>query len=50
VVWMDITPLSRTAGFDPTLVARDGLHFSGEMYRRWVALMLPAVCRSLGIR
>lgn len=39
---IDITPLSRQAGNDPSLVARDGLHYTAEMYRRWVGLILPA--------
>jgi len=45
---IDITPLSLLAENEPLLVARDGLHYSREMYRRWVALMFPAVRTSLG--
>jgi lysophospholipase L1-like esterase len=40
---LDVTPLSRQAADDPALIARDGLHFSVEMHRRWVSLVLPAV-------
>lgn len=32
----DITPISREAVKDADLVASDGLHPSGKMYRRWV--------------
>lgn len=47
VVMIDITPLSRQAAAEPALVARDGLHYSGEMYARWVSLMLSEVRRAL---
>lgn len=40
---LDITTVSLLAGTDASLLARDGLHFSREMYRRWVSLMLPDV-------
>jgi lysophospholipase L1-like esterase len=36
VRYVDITPISREAARTPTLTAKDGLHPSGEMYRRWV--------------
>jgi lysophospholipase L1-like esterase len=49
VVMLDITPLSMLAGVEPGLVSRDGLHYSREMYRRWVALMLPAVKRAFNM-
>ena len=49
LVPLDVTTLSREAADDPGLVARDGLHFSPEMYRRWVSLMLPAVREALGL-
>jgi len=49
IVMIDVTTLSRLAGTDPQLVARDGLHYSREMYRQWVALMLPAVRVCLGL-
>ena len=42
VAVVDVTELSREAADDPSLLARDGLHYSGEMYGRWVAAMLPA--------
>ena len=37
--YVDITPISREAAGNPGLIAGDGLHPSGEMYRRWVALV-----------
>ncbi len=49
IVMVDITPLSLLVENEPQLLARDGLHYSQEMYRRWVALMLPAVLTSLGL-
>lgn len=37
----DITPVSRHASTDPTLVAPDGLHPSAKMYAKWVAVIEP---------
>jgi lysophospholipase L1-like esterase len=45
--YVDITPESRQAANDPALVARDGLHPSGEMYAEWAELALPAACAAL---
>ena len=39
VNYLDITPISRTAATDRTLVAPDGLHPSGKMYALWVNLL-----------
>jgi lysophospholipase L1-like esterase len=39
--YVDITPISRQAGREPGLVAGDGLHPSGEMYRLWAEKVLP---------
>lgn len=41
--YVDITPISRDAIDDPSLVASDGLHPSGKMYAEWVRLTLPVV-------
>lgn len=41
--YVDITPASREAARSPALTAGDGLHPSGEMYRRWVELVVPEV-------
>ena len=38
--YVDITPVSRKAATDATLVARDGLHPSGSMYTEWSKLAL----------
>ena len=34
--FIDITPISRKALNDPTMIANDGLHFSGKMHQLWV--------------
>ena len=39
--WVDITATSRRMTMDPRLVAPDGLHPSGEMYRQWAEAVLP---------
>lgn len=43
VHYVDITPTSRLASEKPGLVAGDGLHPSGEMYKLWVELLIPEV-------
>lgn len=48
VRYVDITPLSRQALHDPTLIANDGLHPSERMYTQWVELALPAALAALG--
>ncbi len=40
--YVDVTPVSRAAASDATLLAADGLHPSAAMYRRWVDLMMPS--------
>ena len=47
IAFIDITPLSRTAITDPTLIAKDQLHFSGSMYQQWAELALPEVLKLL---
>ncbi len=39
--YVNITAISREAKNDETLVAADGLHPSGKMYKRWVEKILP---------
>ena len=39
--YVDIVAVSREAATDPALTAPDGLHPSGELYRRWAGLALP---------
>lgn len=41
VVFIDITPISRLAADDPSLLAEDGLHPSGKMYASWLGQILP---------
>jgi lysophospholipase L1-like esterase len=45
--YIDVTPVSRNAGVDGSLVATDGLHPSGAMYAAWAELTLPAVLTAL---
>lgn len=47
IVYIDITEISRGAVTDGSLIAEDGLHPSGEMYRLWVEKMQPEVCALL---
>lgn len=41
VAYVDITPISREAWNDSTLLAPDGLHPSAAMYLEWARLTLP---------
>ncbi|MBL8102075.1 MAG: SGNH/GDSL hydrolase family protein [Anaerolineales bacterium] len=41
VNYVDITPISREAVSDSSLIAADGLHPSGKMYTEWAKLSLP---------
>lgn len=41
VRYVDVTAESRRAAADPTLIASDGLHFSGKEYKAWALLMEP---------
>ncbi|MDR6301188.1 SGNH/GDSL hydrolase family protein [Mesonia maritima] len=43
IPFYNITDISLEAETDSTLVADDGLHPSGEMYKRWVTKILPQV-------
>ncbi len=45
--YVDITPISRRADDDPDLVAQDGLHPSGDMYKLWVSEILPVAINIL---
>ncbi len=47
VHYVDVTPVSREAVSDPTLIAGDGLHPSGKMYAEWAKLALPIAARIL---
>jgi lysophospholipase L1-like esterase len=45
--YIDITPISRQAVDDPSLIAADGLHPSGKMYAEWAKLVLPVVLEAI---
>jgi lysophospholipase L1-like esterase len=45
---VDVTPFSRKAATERSLVAGDGLHPSGAMYAGWARLALPAAEAALG--
>ncbi|MDQ2996943.1 MAG: SGNH/GDSL hydrolase family protein [Chloroflexota bacterium] len=47
ILYIDITPNSRMAMGDSTLLADDGLHPSAKMYDAWVQLILPAAQAAL---
>ncbi len=47
VGYADITPISRRAAGDPSLIAGDGLHPSARMYTMWVDVLLAAVRQAL---
>ena len=46
--YVDVTPFSREAAHDPSLLADDGLHPSGRMYAEWARLALPLARAALG--
>lgn len=45
--YTNITGISREALDDPSLLAKDGLHPSATMYRRWAALLAPVIRQAL---
>ena len=47
--WVDVTPESRDAGKDPSLLADDGLHPSPIMYAAWAKLALESALAALGV-
>ena len=47
VLFVDITPISRQALTDKSLIANDGLHPSGKMYQLWVEKMIPELLKKL---
>jgi len=46
ISYIDITPVSRNAATDNSLVASDGLHPSGKMYKDWAANAAAAVIKA----
>lgn len=47
IAFVDVTPLSRTALNNASMVADDQLHFSGKMYRLWAEKALNMAKRML---
>lgn len=47
VHYIDITPISRNAKNDPSLIAPDGLHPSGIQYKEWTDLLIPGMYQQL---
>ena len=47
VNYLDITPISRKAKDDPSLIAKDGLHPSAKQYALWIDLLVPEIIRAL---
>lgn len=43
VNYLDITPSSRLAAYDPSLLATDGLHPSGLEYKVWAEGLIPII-------
>ncbi len=50
VRFVDITPISRRASTDVSLLAADGLHYSGVMYKEWARLALAAAVDASSVR
>lgn len=47
VAYVDITPSTREAANDPSLLASDGLHYSGKEHRRWAERLAPLMKAAL---
>jgi lysophospholipase L1-like esterase len=47
LAFYNITPISKTAKSDRSLIAKDGLHPSGKMYSLWVDLFVDEVLEML---
>lgn len=47
ICWVDVTEASRAMLHDRALVAVDGLHPTGAMYRQWAEALLPAALTAL---
>ncbi len=46
--YLDITPGSRKAATDTSLIAEDGLHPSGKAYTIWAKALVPLLKKALG--
>jgi len=49
VHYVDVTPISREAVQDASLIASDGLHPSGKMYTEWARLAYYDALKALGV-
>lgn len=47
VHYIDITPISRNAKSDPSLIAEDGLHPSGLQYKKWSGLLAEMMLQEI---
>lgn len=47
ILFIDITPISRQAINDVSLIAEDGLHPSGKMYQQWVEIISPELLKKI---
>lgn len=47
IAYIDITPSTRLAATDPTLIANDGLHPSGKEYAVWAQMLAPFIKNAL---
>jgi lysophospholipase L1-like esterase len=45
--WVDVTEISRQMTVEPALVTADGLHPTGDMYKRWAERILPVALTAL---
>jgi lysophospholipase L1-like esterase len=48
--FVEITAASRVQAADPAMLAADGLHPSGAMYKTWAAAVLPEAVAALGTK
>lgn len=47
ITYIDITPLTREAATDGTLLAHDNLHYSAKEHQLWAELLAPAIQKAL---
>lgn len=47
IAYIDITPESRRVAVDPTLLANDGLHYSGKEHMIWAELAVAEIRKAL---
>ena len=47
VHYINVTPISREAQNDASLLAKDGLHPSGSQYKKWTDLLVPAILNEI---